>query len=97
EGFGGGDAGGFVAVAGPAKLSAALGSRGGGGFAEVVGEHGEHEQAAAAGRGGLPLRQGGECVAAVGGVDEGIALGVPVGFLRAAVESGDFGEVGDPA
>jgi hypothetical protein len=87
----------FVAGTNPAQLAAPLAERGGGRFAEVVGEHGEKEHAPAKGISALPGVETHDGVAAVRRVREHVAFGVPLGILLRAAQSGDFREVFQPA
>ena len=89
--------GGLVPRADPAQDIALHGADGGRRLAEIVGEDGEQQEAAARGRRLLPRLEPHQCVATQTRVFEGIALGVPLRFLEAAAEGGDLGKVPQPA
>ena len=87
----------FVAGTDPAEASVFFGLVSGGGFAEVMGEHGEKEGAAVFGVGLAPGGEVDERVATVGGVGKRITFRMPFGVLRRAAQGGELREMHEPA
>ena len=87
----------FVSGGDDARFSLAQNFGGCGSFAKVVEQDGEHVGGAVCEGLLLPVRQICQRVAAVAGVVENIAFGMPFGVLGNANDCLEFGEVLNPA
>ena len=87
---------GFMTGTDPSEFAPTFTFFGGGGFAEIMREHGEGELTPVSGWGVLPFRQIHERIEAVLGVRKRVAFGMPFGILRCAVKGYDFWEMPQP-